>query len=71
MIEKNDIQLSEAALFNELSSLIEQSKAQVVSQVNSAMTLLFWQLGKRINKLYWKIRELNMANKLSLHCRDN
>lgn len=50
MTGKKDLQQPEAALFDELSVLIEQSKAQIVSQVNSALTLLFWQVGKRINK---------------------
>lgn len=37
-------------LFNELSVLIEQSKKQVASVANSALTLLFWQVGRRINE---------------------
>jgi predicted nuclease of restriction endonuclease-like (RecB) superfamily len=37
------------ALFNELSSLIEQSKLSVVSYVNSTLTVLFWQIGHRVN----------------------
>lgn len=38
------------ALLNELSQLIEQSQRQVVSQANSTLTMLFWQIGKRINE---------------------
>lgn len=37
-------------LFNELSQLIEQSKQQVAVQTNSAVTILFWQVGNRINQ---------------------
>ena len=37
-------------LLNELSQLIEQSKHLVVSQANSTLTMLFWQIGKRINQ---------------------
>lgn len=37
-------------LYKELSQLIEQSKAQVVSYANSTLTILFWQVGKRINE---------------------
>ncbi|MBL4755282.1 MAG: hypothetical protein JKY52_17010 [Flavobacteriales bacterium] len=48
--KKNDIQLAEAALFNEISTVIEQSQAQVVSQINSALTMLFWQVSKRITE---------------------
>lgn len=37
-------------LFTELSHLIEQSQKQVVSYANSTLTILFWQVGKRINE---------------------
>ncbi len=40
---------SEKALFNEISLLIEQSKQHVISQANSTLTLLFWNVGKCIN----------------------
>lgn len=50
MAKRPDIQPNEAALFNEIFNLIEQTKAQVTSQVNSTMTLLFWQVGRRINE---------------------
>jgi predicted nuclease of restriction endonuclease-like (RecB) superfamily len=36
-------------LVREISVLIEESKQQVVKAANSALTLLFWQIGKRIN----------------------
>ena len=36
-------------LFQELSLLIDQSKQQVVSAVNNALTMLFWQIGEKIN----------------------
>lgn len=36
-------------LINELSILIEQSKQQVTVVANSALTVLFWQIGRRIN----------------------
>lgn len=40
-IEHND-------LLKELISLIETTKIQVASQVNSSLTMLFWHIGKRI-----------------------
>jgi len=46
---KNEISI-EQALFNELSHLIEQSQLQVVAQVNSVLTMLFWHIGDRINQ---------------------
>ncbi len=36
-------------IVQEISALIEKSKQQVVRTANSALTLLFWQVGKRIN----------------------
>jgi hypothetical protein len=36
-------------LVQEISLLIEESKQQVVRTANSALTLLFWHIGKRIN----------------------
>lgn len=36
-------------LVKEISLLIEQSKHQIVRVANSTLTLLFWQVGKRIN----------------------
>lgn len=37
-------------LIAEIKSLIEQSRQQVAATVNSAITLLYWQIGKRINE---------------------
>jgi predicted nuclease of restriction endonuclease-like (RecB) superfamily len=51
MAEKaNDLATLETHLLQELSQLIEQSKHQVAVQANSAITLLFWQIGNRINQ---------------------
>lgn len=36
-------------LLNDISLLIEQSKRQISIQANSTLTILFWQIGKRIN----------------------
>lgn len=41
---------SDDTLFIELSQLIDQSQEKVVLQVNSAITMLFWQIGNRINQ---------------------
>lgn len=49
MIEKRTIQ-TESALFHEISTLIQQSHVKVIAQVNSTMTLLFWQVGQQINE---------------------
>lgn len=49
-MSKKTVNQTEQALINELSLLIEQSQQQVVAQANSALTLLFWHIGKRINE---------------------
>lgn len=36
-------------LFQDLASIIDQGKSQVVAQVNSTLTLVYWQIGDRIN----------------------
>lgn len=50
MAKKNNIMQFEDRLYIELSQLIEQSKTQIVSYANNKLTLLFWQVGKRINE---------------------
>lgn len=37
-------------LIADIKSLIEQSRQQVAAAVNSAITLLYWEIGSRINK---------------------
>ncbi len=41
--------LDHPTLLTDISELIENSKRQVAVAVNSSLTLLFWQIGKRIN----------------------
>ncbi|SEA14538.1 Predicted nuclease of restriction endonuclease-like (RecB) superfamily, DUF1016 family [Arachidicoccus rhizosphaerae] len=36
-------------LFTDISELIEQSKSHVAQTVNATLTLLYWQIGRRIN----------------------
>ena len=50
MQNSTNIKTSEQALLADLSQLIEQSKQFVVVQANSVMTMLFWNVGKRINE---------------------
>lgn len=40
---------AEHVLFSEIKSLIEQGRQQVAVAVNATMTLLYWQVGKRLN----------------------
>lgn len=46
-MENNNIEKLDLA--NDIKSLIEQSKQQVVLAVNTTMSMLYWQIGKRIN----------------------
>lgn len=46
-MNKNGLQHN---LVEELSQLIGQGKHQIAVQVNSTMTLVFWEVGKRINE---------------------
>jgi predicted nuclease of restriction endonuclease-like (RecB) superfamily len=41
--------LTNTSLINEVKTLIEQSKQQVAISVNAALSMLYWQIGKRIN----------------------
>ncbi|MET4141136.1 PDDEXK nuclease domain-containing protein [Pedobacter sp. UYP1] len=50
MAKNKDILSPEQSLFNELSLLIEQSQQEVMAQVNSSLTMLFWHIGSRINQ---------------------
>ena len=53
MVEHNfeDIKLNtENELLAEVSSLIENSQKQVISLANSTLTMLFWQIGKKVNE---------------------
>lgn len=38
------------ALILDLKKMIQESKQQVAVQVNSAMTMMYWHIGNRINK---------------------
>ncbi|WP_111670393.1 PDDEXK nuclease domain-containing protein [Algoriphagus litoralis] len=49
MMTTNNPIKSESHLFQDLSSLIEQSRNQIAVVANSALTLLFWKVGKRIS----------------------
>ena len=40
----------EETLFQDLANIIGQGKRRVVAQVNSVLTLTYWQVGKRINE---------------------
>jgi predicted nuclease of restriction endonuclease-like (RecB) superfamily len=43
-------ELKNNKLLTDLSQLVEQGKEKIAVQVNSTMTLVYWQIGKRINE---------------------
>ena len=59
----NSLTILETDLLNELSHLIEQSKQQVTVQANSALTILFWQIGFRINETILQNKRAEYAKK--------
>lgn len=58
------VKQSKGNLLSELSLLIEQSRHQVVAQVNSTLTMLFWQVGNRINKEVLKNKRAEYAGEI-------
>ena len=47
--EKRIIEKSYTNLLNDISTIIKQSRYGVASTVNSAIVMLYWTIGKRIN----------------------
>lgn len=48
-MSKLEINTGNTDLISDISLLIEQSQRHIATQANSTLTLLFWQIGKRIN----------------------
>lgn len=46
----NEIQAFAVRLFSDISELIKESRTTVAIAVNAGMTMLYWQIGKRINE---------------------
>lgn len=45
----NEVSKNNVSLYSELSQIIKQGKKRVTAQVNSTLTLTYWQIGNRIN----------------------
>lgn len=50
----NDLQKYHSDLLIELNNIFQQGKTKVAVQVNSILTLVFWQVGKKINDFVLK-----------------
>jgi hypothetical protein len=48
-MSKLEIKNGNTDLISDISLLIEQSQRHIATQANSALTQLFWHIGKRIN----------------------
>ena len=46
-----EIEISNNRLINDLVALIEEGKNQLANVANATMTITYWNIGKRINKL--------------------
>ena len=46
----SDVLSSSPGFFSEIKSLIEQSRRQVAVTVNATMTMLYWEIGRRIRE---------------------
>ncbi len=63
----NNLQNTDNSLFQDLAKIIEQGKKQVAVQVNSTLTITYWQVGKRINEDVLQNQRADMENKLWRH----
>jgi len=48
MTKKNIAKTKKNPLFTEIKTLIEQSKQQIAVEINSTITMLYWEIGKRV-----------------------
>lgn len=51
-------------VFNEIKILIEQSKQQVAVEVNAALSMLYWQIGKRVNHAVLKDQQAEYGKQI-------
>ena len=58
-------------LFEDIRALTEQARAATARAINSAVTLLYWQVGQRIRRDSSTSSERNMASRLLQRCRDS
>ena len=58
-------------LFDQVSALIEQTRAAVATQANAALTLMNWQIGHLIETEVLAGGVPTTIRRLSLRCHDN
>ncbi len=55
---------TDEVLFDEIRSLIEQTRLRVASTVNSALVLMNWHIGKRISDEVLKNKRAEYGNEI-------
>jgi predicted nuclease of restriction endonuclease-like (RecB) superfamily len=60
----NSNSLDNNNLFTEIVTLVENTQRQVVSVVNSSLTMLFWQVGKKINENILQNKRANYGKQI-------
>jgi hypothetical protein len=64
MMNNPQIQKDPKQFFIEIRELIEKSRQELAVTVNSTMTLLYWQIGKRINNEVLKNKRAEYGEKI-------
>lgn len=54
----------ERSLFVDIAQIIENGKRQIIAQVNSVLTLTYWQIGKKINEHYLNNRRAEYGKEI-------
>jgi len=61
---KNKIAENQDNLFVDIKTLIEQSKQKIALEVNSTMTMLYWQIGSRIKTYFLQNKRAEYGQKI-------
>ena len=50
-MNKKELKKNQQVLYDDIKSIIEQVRSSIASTVNAGLTILYWQIGKRINEV--------------------
>jgi hypothetical protein len=74
----NDLSPQENVLFQEIRQMIDAAKQRVAIAINAEITLLYWQIGKRIQtevlqgqRAEYGLPRRFQTSQLCLHCGHN
>lgn len=79
IVRKSTTKINQNNFYHEICSLIEETRHAVASAINTGMTMLYWQIGKRINEEilkgeraeYGKEIVVSLARQLALEYGNN